>query len=142
MLDLHGGTGREAVRALHQRLLFGCDAIIDPPRLLAGVLDRMVLAPVCIASDVALPHARSNSVSRMVLAVGRSDEDIAFDEEHPSVRLVFLIGTPRDAMTGYLQAVAALARVLRQPSTRAGLFAAVDVAGFRSVLSSGVAARR
>lgn len=142
MLDLHGGTGEEAVRALHQRLAFGCDAILDPPRLLAGVLDRMVLAPVCIASDVALPHARTNAVTRMVLAVGRSDQDIFFDGVHPGIRLVFLIGTPREAMTAYLQAVAALSRVLRHSATRAGLFAAVDVAGFRSVLASGVAARR
>lgn len=142
VLDLQARTGEEAVRALHQRLAFGSDAVVDPPRLLAGLLDRMALAPVCIASDVALPHARTDAVSRMVFAVGRSAEGIAFDAQHPGVRLVFLIGTPRNEMMGYLQAVAALSRVLRNPATRAGLFAAADAAEFRSLLSSGVASPR
>jgi mannitol/fructose-specific phosphotransferase system IIA component (Ntr-type) len=143
MLDLDARSGAEAVRALHRRLAVGTDGVVDPPRFLGALLDRMALAPVCIADDVALPHARTDAVSRMVVAVARTPNGgIAFDPQCARVRLVFLIGTPKNAMTEYLQAVAALARLLRDRRTRAGLFAAADEAEFRAVLSGGVAAPR
>ena len=102
----------------------------------------MLLAPVCIADDVALPHARTDGVSRIVLAVGRTRQPIPFDAAHPAVQLLFLMGTPKDAVTGYLQAVAALSRFLRKPGKRDGLCAATDETEFRALLSGGVAARR
>jgi mannitol/fructose-specific phosphotransferase system IIA component (Ntr-type) len=77
-----------------------------------------------------------------VLAVGRAPAGIAFDAAHPRVQLVFLIGTPKNAVTEYLQAVAVLSRMLRNPATRAGLQSASDEAEFRALLSGGVAAYR
>ena len=142
MLDLEAETGEEAVRVLHERLASISDAVVDAPNFLRDLTLRMRLGPVCITDDIALPHARTNAVSRMVLAVGRSREPIPFDPLHPAVRLVFLIGTPKDAVTGYLQAVAVLSRRLRDPATRAGLHRATDEAEFRALLSGGVAARR
>lgn len=142
VLDLEGGTGDSAVGRLHAQLAEVSDAVIDAPGFLADLRVRMQLAPVCIADDVALPHARTNGVTRMVLAVGRTRKPIAFDPTHPGVRLIFLIGTPKDAVTGYLQAVAVLLRRLRNPAIRAGLYSATDEAEFRALLSGGVAARR
>jgi mannitol/fructose-specific phosphotransferase system IIA component (Ntr-type) len=141
-LDLEAETGEAAVRLLHERLAAVSDGIVDAPNFLADLTLRMRLAPVCIADDIALPHARTNAVSRMVMAVARSRKPIPFDPMHPAVRLIFLIGTPKDAVTGYLQAVAVLSRRLRDPATRAGLYAATDEAEFRALLSGGVAARR
>jgi mannitol/fructose-specific phosphotransferase system IIA component (Ntr-type) len=142
MLDLQAESGEAAVRMLHQQLVILSDGVIDAPRLLAEVTSRMRLAPVCIADDIALPHARTNAVSRMVMAVGRARNPIPFDQLHPQIRLIFLIGTPQDQVTGYLQTVALLSRRLRDPATRAGLYGAGDEAEFRALLSGGVAARR
>lgn len=143
MLDLPARSGPEAVRLLHETLVSGNQAVTDPASFLAGVLDRMALAPVNIAPDVALPHARTDAVTRMVLAVGRAEQPIVFDAGHPAVRLVFLIGTPKHAVSEYLQAVAALSRLLRTGGTREALYAARDEAEFRAVLSGGgVAAPR
>ena len=142
VLDLDAETGDGAVRALHARLSEVSDAVVDPPELLRQLKERMLLAPVCIADDVALPHARTDAVSRIVIAVGRTRHPIRFDAAHPAVQLLFLMGTPKDVVTGYLQAVAALARFLRTPGTRAGLYSATDETEFRALLSGGVAARR
>jgi mannitol/fructose-specific phosphotransferase system IIA component (Ntr-type) len=142
MLDLQAETGEAAVRALFERLVGVSDAVSSAPQFLADVLARMRVAPICIADDVALPHARTDAVTRLVLAVGRATLPIAFDAAHPRVRLVFLIGTPKSAVTQYLQAVSVLSRVLRNPATRAGLYAASDEAEFRALLSGGVAASR
>ena len=102
----------------------------------------MRLSPVCIADDIALPHARTNAVSRLVLAIGRTEGPLPFDSQHLGVRLIFLIGTPKRAVTEYLQAVSVLSRMLKNPATRAGLYAASDEAEFRALLSGGLAARR
>jgi mannitol/fructose-specific phosphotransferase system IIA component (Ntr-type) len=140
MLDLAAETGAAAVRALHERLVAECDAVTDAALLLGDVMQRMALAPVCIAEDVAMPHARTNAVSRLVFAAARARNPIPFDSSHPAVRLIFLIGTPKDLVTGYLQAVAKLSRILRNPATRAGLYAATEEAEFRALLSGGVTA--
>jgi mannitol/fructose-specific phosphotransferase system IIA component (Ntr-type) len=142
MLDLRAESGEEAVRLLHERLTAVSDAVIDPPQFLLDTLARMQVAPVCIADDVALPHARTNAVSRMTLAVARTAKPIAFDPQHPRVQLVFLIGTPKNAVTEYLQVVAMLSRLLRTPATRAGMYTAKDESEFRALLSGGVAAYR
>ena len=142
VLDLEAETGEAAVRLLHRRLTETSEAITNAPDFLRDVLQRMQEAPVGIANEVALPHARTNAVSRIVIGVARTRNPVPFDSEHPAVRLIFLIGTPKNEVTGYLKAVARLSRVLRNPAIRAGLYSATDEAEFRALLSGGVAARR
>ena len=142
VLDLEAETGEGAVGLLHRRLTEVSEGISDAPNFLADVIQRMRVAPVCIADDVALPHARTNAVSRMVIGVARTKNPVPFDASHSGVRLIFLIGTPKDEVTGYLQVVARLSRLLRTPAIRAGLYSATDEAEFRALLSGGVAARR
>jgi mannitol/fructose-specific phosphotransferase system IIA component (Ntr-type) len=142
MLDLDAGTDDAAVRALHARLSSATAAVTDPDLFLRDLIQRIKLAPVCIAADIALPHARTNAVSRLVMGVARTLGPVAFDAAHPGIRLIFLIGTPQDAVTGYLQVVAKLSRLLRNPAIRAGLYAAKEEAEFRALLSGGVAASR
>ena len=138
MTDLHAANGEEAMRALHAQLAAVPGAVTDAPQVLAGLFERARVSSVCIADDVALPHARTAAVARVVLAVGRASADIAFDAEHPRVRLVFLIGTPKEAVTEYLKLVAALSRLLKKAEVRAALLAAPDEAELREVLARGL----
>jgi mannitol/fructose-specific phosphotransferase system IIA component (Ntr-type) len=86
----------------------------DGERLLRDILERVIVAPVCIAADVALPHARTTAVDRIVLGVARiAAPGVGFDGEHPAIRLMFMIGTPRRPVEEYLRLVAALSRLLR-----------------------------
>jgi mannitol/fructose-specific phosphotransferase system IIA component (Ntr-type) len=102
----------------------------------------MHAGPVCLADELALPHARTEAVSRLVLGVARVREGVAFDAQHAHVRLIFLIGTPRENVTEYLRVAAALTRLLRAPAARKALLAAKDEAEFRALLSAGAAAQR
>ncbi len=137
-LDLQATNGLEAVRALHASLGTANGAVLDQKQFLADIVERMGIATVCIADEIALPHARTAAVSRLVLGIGRMTSDVTFDTEHPRVRLVFLIGTPKEAVTDYLQLVAALSRLLKNAATRAALLAAPSEAGFRALLSRGI----
>ena len=137
---MRADSGEEVVRRLFAALAESTDAILDPRLFYRELVERMQLAPVCIAPDVALPHARTTAVSRMVTAVARAESAFYFDAEHPDVRLVFLIGTPKDAVVEYLEAVAALSRVLRNPTTRTRLEGAGDKGEFCALLSEYVSA--
>ncbi len=135
VLDLKVASGEEAIRALHQRLRSATPDVKNAEQFLQDLLDRAALASVCIADDVALPHARTPAVDRIVLAVARTAAPVAFDSEHPGVRLVFLVGTPKAAVSEYLQLVAALSRLLKNPGTRAALLTAPTEDEFRAVLA-------
>ena len=138
ILDLAANSREAALCGLHASLA-GSPAVKDGPSLLHGLLERAMLAPVCIALDVALPHARTDAVSRMVLGVARmAAPGVGFDAEHPQVRLVFMIGTPKPQVEEYLQMVAAITRLLRTEGVRAGLLTAKTEAEFRALLLRGV----
>lgn len=133
-LDLPTESGHAAIKALHSRLA-GNPVVTNPALFLSDVLEREVLSSVCIAHDVALPHARTTAVKRLVLAVGRSVGPLAFDATHPAVRLIFLIGTPKKAVADYLQVVAALSRMLKNESVRNALLTAPTEQEFRAALA-------
>ena len=134
-IDLKVASGEAAIRALHQRLRAATPDVQDAAQFLKDLLERAAIASVCIADDVALPHARTAAENRIVLAVARTATPVAFDAEHPAVRLVFLIGTPKAAVAEYLQTVAALSRLLKNGATRTALLAAPTEAEFRAVLA-------
>jgi len=139
VLDLAANSRETALRALHQ-LIVQQPAVTDAERLLRDMLERVMVAPVCIAADVALPHARTTAVERIVLGVARLREPgVGFDGEHPNVRLIFMIGTPRNQVEEYLRLVAAITRLLRKPGARPALLAAPTEAEFRAVLAGGAA---
>ena len=136
MLDLPVTSGEAAIRALHARLAL-LPEVTDPAGLMHDLMERTTVSSVCISADVALPHARTSAVSRLVLAVGRATPSVAFDAGHPAVRLVILIGTPKKQVTEYLQLVAGLARLLQPAPVQAALLAAPTEAEFRAVLARG-----
>lgn len=139
---LRAETGENAIRELHAALCVATPVVMDPGKLLEALLERSRLTSVAIAPDVALPHARTDAVERMVFAVGRAPGGIAFDPAHPRVQLVFLIGTPRDQISEYLRVVAALSRLLKTEGVRATLLAANTEEELRAPLERTMKASR
>lgn len=137
VLDLSANSREAALRGLHRELA-RLPAVKDADRFLIDLLERTMLASVCIAPEVALPHARTTAVDRIVLGVARlKAPGVGFDGEHPAVRLMFMIGTPRQQVEAYLRLVAAISRLLRAPGARDGLLAASTEAEFRALLARG-----
>jgi mannitol/fructose-specific phosphotransferase system IIA component (Ntr-type) len=137
MLDLVANSREAAISALHGRLVKS-PAVKDGPEFLRGLLERAMLAPVCIAADVALPHARTAAVERVVIGVARvAAPGVGFDAEHPAVRLIFMVGTPKQQVEEYLLTVAAITRLLKTDGVRTGLLAAKTEAEFTALLARG-----
>ena len=66
------------------------------------LLARDRLDTTCLGNGIALPHARTEHVKKIVMAVGRSDHEIPFDANGEAVRLFFVLGTPKTKPGDYL----------------------------------------
>jgi len=130
-LDLKAKSAEQAIAELHGGLATN-NAVIDSSRLIDEFLIRHAMGSSCLDHEVALPHVRTLAVKRIVFAAGRSQSGLAFDAEHPAIRLVFLIGVPTAATAEYLRWVARLARTLRSPSYRSALINASDADAFNA----------
>lgn len=107
-------------------------AVREPELLLEALLARERLGTTAIGKGVALPHARSLTVGRPLLAVARSRRGIDWDapDEQP-VTLLLLALTPAEwsveAHHAFLARAAAVGRLQRnrQRLLEAGSFEAV-----------------
>ena len=88
------------------------------------LLARERLDTTCLGNEVALPHARTEHVKKIVLAVGRSQDGVLFENSNQNVRLMFVLGTPKSNPTDYLILVGALCRLIKDPTSREALLAA------------------
>jgi mannitol/fructose-specific phosphotransferase system IIA component (Ntr-type) len=100
------------------------------------LLARERLESTCLGNEVAFPHARTDHVKNMVLAAGRSKEGVLFENCGQTVKLIFVIGTPKRMVTDYLAVVGALARLLKEAPVRQRLMEAETAEDFHAVLEA------
>jgi mannitol/fructose-specific phosphotransferase system IIA component (Ntr-type) len=100
------------------------------------LLARDRLDTTCLGNEIALPHARTEHVADLVLAIGRSTAGVNFEKDNQTVRLLFLLGTPKSNPMAYLQVVSTLCKILKDAPTREALLAAPTPADFAALLLS------
>lgn len=88
------------------------------------MLARDRLDTTCLGNGIALPHARTEHVKSIVMAVGRSAQGVHFEHGNETVHLMFMLGTPKTKPGDYLQVVSALCKLLKDPATRGALMSA------------------
>jgi len=99
------------------------------------LLARERIESTCLGNEIAFPHARTDSLKGMVLAVGRSTSGVWFENSSQNVKLIFVIGTPKRMVTDYLSVVGGLARLLKDSSTREQLLTVKTVEEFIAALT-------
>jgi len=136
LVDLHlkADNGEAAIQQLCDRLQSaGC--VEDSRYFCQLIMAREAISSTALGSGVAFPHARTENVSSLVVAMGRSDTGIPFHEGQAPVRLLFVIGTPPTLIHEYLNLVGRLARMLRSESVRNRLLSAADEKEFVAALT-------
>lgn len=134
LLDLKG-TKRTA--AIHEvALLLEKDPdMINFRAFYDELLARERVEATSLGNGVAFPHARTDHVKKMVLAVGRSQSGVLFENGGETIHLIFVIGTPRRMVTEYLALVGAMARLLRNDEIRKRLMSAGTPEEFAAVFA-------
>jgi fructose PTS system EIIA component len=119
VLSLEAPTRDNVVRQLTERLKQQ-GVVTDVEGYLKDVEEREKLGSTAIGFDVAIPHAKSESVTQPAVAFARLSRSIYWnDDGEDTVRLVFLIAVPREkAGNEHLQILAALSRKLMHAEVR------------------------
>ncbi len=121
-------TGTELLRRLVEAAAQS-KAVRDPDTFLQEVLAREALGSTAVGNGVAFPHARSESVSRILVVLARLKKGLDFGaEDGEKVRLVVLMGTPPKEIARYLKVLARFAGLLRQEQVRTRLLRATSPA--------------
>jgi len=127
-------TKRTAALNEVARLLDGHPDITDFQGFYNELLARERLDTTCLGNELALPHARTEHVKKIVLAVGRSKDGVFFENGNQTVKLLFVLGTPKANPTDYLMVVSALCKVLKDPANREALMLVSTPAEFIQTL--------
>ncbi len=117
-------TRRTAALKEVARLLDGHPDVSNYQGFYTELLARDRLDTTCLGNEIALPHARTEHVKKIVLAVGRSPLGVRFENGNQTVRLMFVLGTPKSNPTDYLQVVSTLCKIFKDAANREALLQA------------------
>jgi mannitol/fructose-specific phosphotransferase system IIA component (Ntr-type) len=117
------------------RLLEGHAEVTNYQGFYNELLARERLDTTCLGNEIALPHARTEHVQKIVMAVGRSDAGVLFENSNQTVKLLFVLGTPKNNPTDYLQVVSALCKIFKDPANRDALMTASSPEAFIEAIS-------
>ncbi|PIQ84713.1 MAG: PTS fructose transporter subunit IIA [Candidatus Omnitrophica bacterium CG11_big_fil_rev_8_21_14_0_20_63_9] len=127
--DLKAQHQKEDILKELVQLLVQADAIKerDVNKLLQILLKRESLGSTGIGQGVAIPHGKSDCVTKLVAAFGISRAGVNFDSlDGEPVHLFFLLVAPEDSAGPHLKALARISRLLKDKHFRDSLLAARD----------------
>jgi fructose-specific phosphotransferase system IIA component len=94
----------------------------DVTKIMRILMDREALGSTGIGQGVAIPHGKTDSVSRLVGAVGIASQGMNFDSlDGESTKIFFLLVAPQDSAGPHLKALARISRLLKERHFRESL---------------------
>ena len=125
------GVLKELVDFLVERC--GGDAV----QILAAVRDRESVLSTGIGFGIAIPHAKSSTVTDLCLVAGVSAHPIPFDAlDNEPVRLLFLLVGPESAAGMHVKVLSRIARVVRRDAVREALLQAPSAESFLRTIAT------
>jgi len=96
-------------------------------KLVEALMAREELGSTAIGQGVAIPHAKSDCVQKLVAAFGLSSRGVDFDSlDGELVYILFLLVAPQDSAGPHLKALARISRLLKDKYFRDNLRACKD----------------
>lgn len=132
-LDLAAETKEDALRQIVD-LLAQNQTLAEPEKFLAAILTREQANSTLAEHGIAFPHARTNLVPELMLAIGRSKAGVPLGKEGELAHLIFVIGVPQQMIQDYLVCVGAIARLVKQEKMRESLMSASTPVEFTNLL--------
>ena len=128
-LKLRAKDQAGAIRELAD-LLAANDSISDRDEFVELVLERERTNSTLADDGIAFPHARTDALDQIVLAIGRSEAGIPWPDENSCAHLIFLIGVPQKMLSDYLVVIGTIARTTKDSAIRTLLLHAETTADF------------
>ncbi len=124
IMELESADKEAAIYEIAEKLNQG-KKLINKDKFILDVLERENLGSTGIGNNVAIPHARTDSVKGFVIGFGRSSSGINFKAlDGEKVKLIFLMGAEPKELNLYLRILAELSKLLMNSSFRKDLISA------------------
>ena len=105
-------------------------------KLIEALMSRESLGSTAIGQGIAIPHAKSDSVSKLVAAFGLSRKGVDFDSlDGEPAYIFFLLVAPQDSAGPHLKALARISRLLKDKYFRDNLRACTDDKSIIKIIS-------
>lgn len=101
------------------------DALDETDNFFEKLLEREELGSTGIGQGIAIPHARSEKIKKIVVAIGLLENRIDFNSpDGEDVKLIILVGAPKGFNREYLSLVSELMRTFRNQKLRESVLCA------------------
>jgi len=105
-------------------------------KLIDALMSRESLGSTAIGQGIAIPHAKSDCVGKLLAAFGLSRKGVDFDSlDGEPAYIFFLLVAPQDSAGPHLKALARISRLLKDKYFRDNLRACVDDKAIIKIIS-------
>ncbi|MDD4899976.1 MAG: PTS sugar transporter subunit IIA [Candidatus Omnitrophica bacterium] len=105
-------------------------------KIIEALLARESLGSTAIGQGVAIPHAKSDSATKLVAAFGLSKKGVDFDSlDGEPAYIFFLLLAPQDSAGPHLKALARISRLLKDKYFRDSLRSSEDSKAIVKIIS-------
>ncbi|MGY0393816.1 MULTISPECIES: PTS sugar transporter subunit IIA [unclassified Fusobacterium] len=112
-------TKEEALKMLVELIKKNSDALNDENNFYENILAREELGSTGIGQGIAIPHARSEKIKKLIVAIGLLKNGVDFNSlDGEKVKLIILVGSPKGQNREYLSLVSELMRTFRNEKLR------------------------
>lgn len=126
--ELFGQTKKQVVAEL-ARHLARTQPSMDAESLTRVLMEREELASTAIGEDIAIPHGKIETATRLIGCVGRSTRGVQFDSlDGKPTHLFFVLVAPESSTGMHLKALARISRVFKDADFRHRLMKAPTAA--------------
>jgi len=124
IVDLKGETKEEIIAELVDSLANN-DVVTDRDKVLQAVLEREKIMSTGIGDGIAIPHGKSDSVERLIAALGTQRRGVDFEAlDGEPAYVFFLLVSPANVSGPHIKALARISRLLKNDEFKKKLIAA------------------
>lgn len=125
-LELRAESKTDLISEMIDKLA-DCGHISDKSQALQAVLDREKKMSTGMKHGVAIPHGKTDSVEKLVVAIGLKKAGIDFDSTDNKPATIFIMTiSPANRSGPHIQFLAEVSRILRDAEARKRMLAARD----------------
>ncbi len=128
LVGLQGETKEEIIKELVDSLEAG-SVFTDREKVLQAVVEREKIMSTGIGDGIAIPHGKSDAVTRLAAALGIHKRGVDFEAlDGEPAYVFFLLVSPANVSGPHIKALARISRLLKNDDFKKRLISAADAA--------------